>query len=55
MEYRNILKIVKEPIKSCKWGFLFLTVVLLGGTFFSLLLPEILSNYIDNLQIKSNG
>lgn len=45
---------MKEPVYEKKWWFVLLFLLLLSETVLSLLMPEILSVYIDNLEIKGD-
>ncbi|HEY9573909.1 MAG TPA: hypothetical protein VIR32_00025, partial [Lachnospiraceae bacterium] len=54
MKNNVILRVGQASLKKYAYKFLALELLLLGGTAISLILPEILSKYIDNLEIKEN-
>lgn len=54
MKWGNLLDIMKKPVYEKKWWFAILLLILLSETGLSLLMPEILSLYIDNLQVKGD-
>lgn len=54
MNKKTVLGIMKESLKKNKKYFIILTTLLLIETFLSLLLPQILGTYIDNLDIRGN-
>lgn len=55
MNYKNIIAIVKKPMLKNKGVFFGVSVTLVSETIIALLMPQILSEIIDNLAIKSKG
>lgn len=52
MKYQNIVNLVKEPILRSKREFFGVGITLISETLIALLMPQILSKIIDNLEIK---
>lgn len=54
MGYKTVFRTMKEPFQKKRQYFFILAGILLAETFLSLLLPQILGNYIDHLDSWGN-
>lgn len=54
VKFQNVLKVTKSQVLKNRWTFIEIFIVLSIETLLALLMPQILSEVLDNLSVKSN-